>query len=127
MFKNIRQYENLHIAFWLIKDSCWVMSFRFLGMFMIIPTLFVALDIAYRSRKNKSDLFHNIAVCLWISANATWMTGEFFFHDTLRPYASVFFVSGLLVVAYYYIVLFPKILREGEAEENTPPTISDPH
>jgi len=102
------------------------MSFRVLGMCMIVPTLFVALDLAYRSRKNKSDLFHNIAVCLWISANATWMTGEFFFHDTLRPYATVFFVLGLLVVAYYYIVLFPKILREGEAEETQPPIISDP-
>jgi len=128
MFKNIRQYENLHIAFWLIKDSCWVMSFKTLGMFMIIPTLFVALDIAYKSRKNISDLFHNIAVCLWISANATWMTGEFFYKDTLRPYATVFFALGLIVVAIYYVVFFPKIYREGNAAEMETdlPVVSDP-
>jgi hypothetical protein len=128
MFKNIRQYENLHIAFWLIKDSCWVMSFKTLGMFMIIPTLFVALDIAYKSRKNISDLFHNIAVCLWISANATWMTGEFFYKDTLRPYATVFFALGLIVVAIYYLVFFPKIYREGNTTETDAemPIISDP-
>jgi len=64
MFKNIRQYENLHIAFWLTKDRCWFMSFKVLGILMIIPTLFVAVHIAYKSRKNISDLFHNIAVCL---------------------------------------------------------------
>ena len=125
MLKNIRQYENLHIAFWLIKDSCWVTSFRTLGMLMIIPTLYVAIDIAYRSRKNTADLFHNIAVCLWISANATWMTGEFFFKDTLRPYATVFFALGLIVVAVYYIVYFPKLKNE-ESENEAPVITSDP-
>ena len=125
MLKNIRQYENLHIAFWLIKDSCWVTSFRTLGMLMIIPTLYVAVDIAYRSRKNTADLFHNIAVCLWISANATWMTGEFFFKDTLRPYATVFFALGLIVVAVYYIVYFPKLKNE-ESENEAPVITSDP-
>ncbi len=126
MFKNIRQYENLHIAFWLIKDSCWVTSFKPLGMFMIIPTLFVAMHITYRSRKNISDLFHNIAVSLWISANAIWMTGEFFFHDTLRPYATVFFALGLIVVAYYYVVLFPKIAKEEKKAGDDYPIITDP-
>ena len=125
MLKNIRQYENLHIAFWLIKDSCWVTSFTTLGMLMIIPTLYVAIDIAYRSRKNTADLFHNIAVCLWISANATWMTGEFFFKDTLRPYATVFFALGLIVVAVYYIVYFPKLKNE-ESENEAPVITSDP-
>jgi len=123
MFKNIRQYENLHIAFWLIKDSCWVTSFRALGMFMIIPTLFVAFHIAYKSRKNLSDLFHNIAVCLWIMANATWMTGEFFFKDTLRPYATVFFALGLIVVAFYYIVHFPKLRNEDDEQTGEPDLI----
>ena len=126
MFKNIRQYENLHIAFWLIKDSCWVASFRPLGMLMIIPTLYVAFDLAYRSRKNVSDFCHNIAVCLWIMANATWMTGEFFFKDTLRPYAGVFFVLGLLVVAYYYIVLFPKLPKEDLEQSTDHAPTTDP-
>lgn len=84
---------------------------------MIIPTLFVALHIAYKSRKNIPDLFHNIAVCLWITANAIWMTGEFFFNDTFRPYATVFFVMGLIVVAFYYLVLFPKRPR-GVTDED---------
>jgi hypothetical protein len=117
MVKNIREYENLHIALWLVKDTCWVMGDRFPlmrypGMFMIIPTILVAIHIAWRSRHNISDLFHNVAVCLWISANATWMTGEFFYDDGLRPYAMVFFVLGLIVIAAYYGVQLPKIKRE---------------
>ena len=117
LFHNIRAYENLHIAIWLIKDTCWVMTFKVGGMLMIIPTLVVAVHLAWRSRKNVSDLFHNIAVCLWITANATWMTGEFFYYDGLRPYAMVIFAAGLIVVAFYYIIHFPRRRSHTLVEE----------
>src|SRR5579862_4937750 len=111
MFKKIREYENLHIALWLMKDTCWVMLWKPAGIIMIVPTLFVAIHLAYRSRKKIDDLFHNIAVCLWISANATWMIGEFFFNDSFRQYAMIFFSLGIIVVAFYYAVHFPKRVR----------------
>lgn len=115
--KNIREYENLHIALWLIKDTCWAMTFRTAGMLMIVPTLFVALHIAWKSRNNISDLFHNIAICLWIAANATWMTGEFFYDDTTRPYAMAFFIAGLIVVAMYYLLhYFPQKAKTRQEE-----------
>jgi len=108
LFRNIREYENLHIALWLMKDMCWVMSFKIGGMIMIIPTLAVAIHLTWKSRKTISDLFHNIAVCLWITANAIWMTGEFFYNDGLRPYATVLFTAGLIIVAVYYFIYLPK-------------------
>jgi hypothetical protein len=40
-----RRVENLHILFWLIKDVCWAMNFKTLGMLMIVPTMTVALII----------------------------------------------------------------------------------
>jgi hypothetical protein len=105
MSLDLRKYENLHIALWLVKDTCWCMSFKLLGVVMIIPTLLVALHIVWRTRHEAIDLYHNIAICCWIAANATWMIGEFYYHDTLRPYALVCFAVGLLVVAWYYIVV----------------------
>ncbi len=118
VLKNIREYENLHIALWLVKDACWVMDIKVAGMLMIIPTMFVALHLTWKSKNNTSDLFHNIAVCLWISANATWMTGEFFYNDTLRPFAVVFFAGGIVSVTLYYIVHFPKKKREDSVQHN---------
>jgi hypothetical protein len=88
--------------------------FKPLGMLMIIPTLYVAIDITWRSRNIRTDLFHNVAVTLWICANATWMTGEFFFDDHFRPYAMVFFTLGLAVIAYYYL-----FVNGEEAERDT--------
>lgn len=122
--QNVREYENMHIALWLLKDTCWVMSFKVGGMLMIIPTILVAVHLTWKSRKSVADLFHNTAVCLWITANAIWMTGEFFYNDGLRPYSTVLFIIGLIVVATYYIVYFPKrnaVTNESEepAQQNT--------
>jgi hypothetical protein len=116
--KNIREYENLHIALWLIKDTCWVSGWKVFGMLMIVPTLAVAIHIAWKSRKNIADLFHNIAICLWITANAIWMTGEFFYDDGLRPYSMFLFAIGLVVVTIYYVIHFPKRNKEEMAEAN---------
>lgn len=111
----IRETENFHILLWLVKDSCWVMDLKIAGMLMIIPTVFVAVWLTWRSLHDRADFFHNLAVCCWILANSIWMTGEFFFKDTFRPFAIVFFALGLLCVAYYYLFLRPKTRRTPKA------------
>ena len=106
--KSLREFENLHIALWLMKDTCWVLTLKALGLFMIAPTLGVAIYIAVRSRKDRDDFVHNLAVCSWITANSVWMIGEFYFEDTIRWFAFIFFAIGLALVAYYYLFLFRK-------------------
>ena len=104
----MRNYENLHILLWLLKDTCWVMLWELGGIIMIVPTISVAIHITWLQREIKTELYHNLAVCSWITANSIWMIGEFYFDDTLRPAAIVFFVAGLLVMFYYYLVLLPR-------------------
>ncbi len=70
----LRQYENYHIILWLLKDTFWVLDWRTGGMIMIVPTFLVAIYIAWRSRHSRSDLFHNMAICCWITANGFSMT-----------------------------------------------------
>jgi len=77
-----RRVENMHILLWLIKDACWATSFRTLGIIMIVPTLTVAIVIAWQTRKMLSEFLHNLAVIFWISANCLWMVGEFFGWET---------------------------------------------
>ena len=115
----IREYENLHIFLWLIKDTCWVMTWKIAGMFMIIPTIVVAAHITWIRRKIRTDLFHNIAICLWISGNSIWMTGEFFYNDTTRGISVVLFAIGLACVLYYYLIEIPQSagLSKGKRSE----------
>lgn len=114
--KSVRRVENVHIFLWLLKDSCWVMDFQTLGVCMIFPTILVAFLITWRMRKVVTELFHNIAVCCWVCANSVWMIGEFYYDDTTRPYATVFFVTGVLVMAYYYLFLNSKSKNEIEEQ-----------
>lgn len=102
--RQLRQTENFHIVLWLIKDTCWVMDFKIGGMLLILPTLLVAIYITWKWRMYRAELFHNTAVCFWISANITWMIGEFYFNDSTRPIAIAFFAVGIATIAYYYLV-----------------------
>jgi hypothetical protein len=102
-----RWVENGHILLWLIKDTCWAMEWETGGTVMIFPTLAVAFYITWKSRIVRAELFHNIAVCLWIIANSVWMVGEFYDKET-RHFAVMIFATGLILLVFYYLVYFKK-------------------
>lgn len=98
-----RKIENLHVALWLMKDVSWCSDWKIFGLFMVIPTLFVALKICWDTRHQFADLVHNIAVTLWICANTTWMIGEFYYDDGTRSLAKIFFFVGMALLGAYYL------------------------
>lgn len=100
--EKLRKTENMHIIFWLVKDTCWCLLFKPLAMLMIIPTILIAIWIAMKTRKMPSEFAHNIAVLCWITANSIWMYGEFYENDGTRPIALFFFFSGLGSLGIYY-------------------------
>lgn len=115
-----RRMENMHVAFWLVKDISWCMIWRELGLAMFIPTLTIAIIIAWRTRQLKSELAHNLAITFWITANGYWMISEFFHFDELKIYgdwtgkhlALIPFIIGALILLYYYVVQRPREIRE---------------
>ena len=117
-----RKMENMHIVFWIFKDISWCLTWKVLGITMIIPTLYFSLIIAWRTREVKSELAHNLAVTCWITANALWMISEFFGFDTLplkwgfegKHLALVPFAAGVFTLARYY--LFQKPVEERPAQ-----------
>jgi hypothetical protein len=115
--------ENMHIAFWLIKDISWCMIWRELGIAMIVPTLSVAIWIVWKNRHIKSELAHNLAIVFWITANAYWMISEFLEFDTYivwnglngKHMALIPFISGALILLYYYLFQRRKEIKEKPA------------
>lgn len=111
-----RKMENLHIVFWLFKDISWCMIWRPLGIAMIFPTLLIAIVITLRTRQYMSEVCHNIAIVLWISANSYWMISEFLHFDSLAVIGGVTykhlailpFAMGIGVLGYYYIWWKPR-------------------
>lgn len=97
-----RHWENMHIPLWLLKDTCWMMEWRWLGVCMIVPTVLMALYILYKS-KGHNEFYVNLAICFWIAANSYWMCAEFFGYADLKSYAGIPFVLGMISVSIYYI------------------------
>jgi hypothetical protein len=114
-----RKMENMHIVFWLLKDISWCMLWRELGLAMFIPTLLISITIAWRNRQLKSELAHNLAITFWICANGYWMISEFFHFDTIivwkeftgKHLALIPFITGAMILLYYYAVQRPKEKR----------------
>jgi prepilin signal peptidase PulO-like enzyme (type II secretory pathway) len=110
-----RKMENLHIVFWLLKDISWCLIWRPLGIIMIFPTLIISIIIAWRTRQFMSELCHNLAITVWITANSYWMISEFLHFEsvivtgsiTYKHLAVIPFVMGVLILAYYYLYYKP--------------------
>ncbi len=117
-----RKMENLHIVFWLFKDISWCLIWKPLGIIMIIPTFIISLVIAWRTRQFVSELCHNIAISVWIAANSYWMISEFLGFDekivtgdiTYKHLALIPFLSGVVILGYYYLYWKPKHKHEPE-------------
>lgn len=117
-----RKMENLHIIFWLFKDIAWCMVWKPLGIIMIFPTLLIAIVIAWRTRKYMSELCHNLAITVWITANSYWMISEFLGFDTkilfgvytYKHLAIIPFAIGILFLSFYYLIWKPKHKHEFE-------------
>lgn len=99
---SLRHYENLHIPLWLMKDTCWMMEFKVVGIIMIIPTVSVAMYLAWKSRRVR-DYYINLAVLFWIGANSYWMCCEFFNHAELKFYAGIPFIFGMISTLLFYL------------------------
>ncbi len=99
---SLRHYENIHIPLWLLKDTCWMMEWKILGMIMIVPTVSVAVYLAYKSRQAR-DFYINLAISFWITANAYWMCCEFYKREELKYYAGIPFFFGMLCTAWFYV------------------------
>ena len=117
-----RKMENLHIVFWLFKDVAWCMIWQTLGIAMIFPTLIISIVISWRTRQYMSELCHNLAITAWITANSYWMISEFLHFDTkplwgdltFKHLALFPFLTGILLLAFYYLIWKPGHKNELE-------------
>lgn len=108
MFKRLREptvllfFENIHIPLWLVKDLCWLLTFRTFGVVMAIPTILVALLMVLLTYGDKNRFLPNLSILFWITANAAWMFDEFFTLG-IRQYCVYPFAGGLLVFVIYVL------------------------
>lgn len=101
--RTLRNMENIHVPLWLIKDTFWMLGWKWMATLMIVPTIGMAIFIVMKTWRRR-EVYINLAICCWVSANAWWMSCEFFDMRAYRNISMMPFVAGMALVVYYYIL-----------------------
>ena len=70
LLKTFRQYENLHMYFWLIKDLCWNLNFISMWFVMLVPAVFLAGDFFFIAVFCKVRLYRFFSC--WVLVNTSY-------------------------------------------------------
>lgn len=95
--------ETVHIPLWLIKDICWLMEYRTVGVVIAIPTVLVAFTMVVITWKDKTSVWTNLSILFWILANANWMLAEFYNWPT-KSYSIWPFLMGILTFTIFLLI-----------------------
>jgi hypothetical protein len=82
-----------------------MLQFKLLGTTVAVPTIIVALYLVFITRDYPKRFWPNLAVLFWISANTTWMLGEFYRFSFVIPALALFCAGILAIMLYVYIIL----------------------
>lgn len=75
LFSSWREYENVHIFFWLGKDYSWNIVNPISWVLFLIPTQLIAADFVMVSLFREDLLIehaHYIAQLMWVTGNLAW-------------------------------------------------------
>jgi hypothetical protein len=89
IFRTWREYENLHMLFWLGKDCAWNGLIGPMWIVFLIPTVVIAADFVYVSFFTDYmivDHAHYVAQFMWVIANLVWAAGEIYDPDYDQPF-----------------------------------------
>ena len=107
-FKHFRQYENLHMLFWIIKDLSWSSEHLQAWGICLIPTILISADLIYLSATSTSspdytaDLVHFIVTFIWVIGNSVWAFGDFFIDKYSDPQGLLSKSADSLKTARWY-------------------------
>eukprot|EP00981_Chlorochromonas_danica_P007398 scaffold1709_cov158-Ochromonas_danica.AAC.8 len=108
-FANFRQYENLHMMFWIAKDLAWCQLHLSMWIVSMFLTLGVALDCILLGIRHRAeiedatvDIVHYCVSFLWIIGNSVWAYGDFFMGDFNEPQGLWITAADTFLTARWY-------------------------
>jgi hypothetical protein len=122
-----QEYENVHVLFWLAKDTSWNWEIGPLVVVFFVPTFFLACDFVWITLFQKHALIdhcHYLTQLIWICYTTTWAAGEFYVtpnndealdllkwnhetRNTARWYASWVLICAFIPITVLHAVWIP--------------------
>lgn len=111
--------EEAPVVLNLIKDTGWCYTYGLVSVVAFIPVFTFQCYEAWRARKEGwHKVMVNVAGAIAVLGNATWMVGDIFFHDHLRPYVKWIFNTGFVMVGLYGILAYLHSKKEKVANRS---------
>jgi hypothetical protein len=88
-----RHYENLHILFWLGKDTAWIHRWPIMWWPFAVFTVAIAVDFVVTTSSYPGHGIshaHYIAQAIWVLSNLVWAYSELYFGDEDPPIPPLF-------------------------------------
>jgi len=101
MVQNENKIDFYHFSSWLLKDVFWLLKWKLLSTFMVIPTLGLTIYILFKTKKFLSieTIFSS-----WVMTNIFWMLHELY--DTPLYLSYPFIILGIFTIVLYLIKNF---------------------
>jgi hypothetical protein len=123
-FAVVTTVENLHTYLWILKDLSWAQAWYLPGWVCGSNAVLLSFLVCMGSLMHRefTDLWHNVAQLLWLSANFVWMAGDL--HDAAFPdeppsatrgaqICAMMMILALCWLSVYFTFLHPlQILEE---------------
>jgi len=84
LFRDFRDYENLHLLLWTLKDCMWIWGHFELYVLAFVPTFILSVDIVWIYATHKAcyvDFAHSFFGLLWVCANGVWAMAELLYEE----------------------------------------------
>ena len=92
------QIDTWHILLWLLKDTLWVMSFKYLAIAMIVPTVLYTLYILKKHYQQRIYFFNYLAILFWLLGNSFWILNDFLLNEKYDWVCYILFSVGIVTL-----------------------------
>jgi hypothetical protein len=128
-FAAVTTVENLHTYLWILKDLSWAQAWYLPGWVCGSNAVLLSSLVCMGSLMHRefTDLWHNVAQLLWLSANFVWMAGDL--HDATFPdeppsaargaqICAMIMILALCWLSVYFTFLHPLQILEDKKDSS---------
>lgn len=98
MVQNENKIDFFHFSFWLLKDIFWLLKWKILATFMVVPTMLLTIYLLFKTKKfiSTTTIFSS-----WVMTNIFWMLHELY--DIPLFFAKIFIGLGVTTLILFMI------------------------
>ena len=97
------KFDSIHLLLWLVKDTLWVMGFKYATLFMILPTVGYTFYLLSKNYQDKNYFILYLAILCWLLGNSAWILNDFLFENKYNVICYALFLLGIAIILFHIL------------------------